>query len=174
MPPAIERRYLAAPKVEGGQLVGLAAPYDRITNIGEFRERIAPRAFARTLASGRDVLALADHDSTSVLGRTGSGTLTLRETSKGLEYALSLPATTTGNDLRELAARGDLGGVSFGFTTVRDSWAGDVRTLEEVELHEISIVQAWPAYADTTVALRSRAAAGVGRCPRRMWLEVQP
>lgn len=172
MPPEIERRFLTAPKVEGGQLVGLAAPYNSETRIGEFRERIAPGAFARTLLDRRDVLALADHDSTRVLGRTGSGTLTLRDTAKGLEYALSLPATTVGSDLRELAARGDLGGVSIGFRSLRDSWEGDLRTLEEVELHEISIVQAWPAYPDTTIALRSRAASKVMRCTRSAWLET--
>ena len=106
MAPEIERRFVAAPTVEGGQLVGLAAPYNSETRIGGFRERIAVGAFTQTLANGRDVLALADHDSTRVLGRTGSGTLTLRETGKGLEYSLKLPATTAGNDLRELAARG--------------------------------------------------------------------
>ncbi|WP_313297391.1 HK97 family phage prohead protease [Diaphorobacter sp.] len=171
MPPEIERRFIAAPKVEGGQLVGLAAPYNTETRIGDFNERIAPGAFTRTLANQRDVLALADHDSTRVLGRTSSGSLSLRETAKGLEYSLKLPSTSVGNDLRELAARGDLGGVSIGFRAVRDTWQGDVRTLEEIELHEISIVQAWPAYPDTSVALRSRAS-GVIRDSRAMWLET--
>ena len=178
MPPEIERRYVAALKVEGGQLVGLAAPYNTETRIGDsFNERIAPGAFTRTLSAGRDVLALADHDSTRVLGRTSSGTLSLRETSKGLEYTLKLPSTSIGNDLRELAARGDLGGVSMGFVAVRDSWQGDVRTLEEVELHEISIVQAWPAYPDTSVALRSKPydyanPLILGRDPRVRWMET--
>ncbi|HRN61104.1 MAG TPA: HK97 family phage prohead protease, partial [Luteimonas sp.] len=70
-------------------------------------------------------------------------------------YALTLPDTSVGNDIRELAQRGDIGGVSMGFRAVRDSWSGDLRTLHEVELHEISIVSAHPAYADTTVTLRS-------------------
>ena len=151
----IEKRFARAAKVEGRQLVGVAAPYGAETRINDFREVIAAGAFARTLSEQRDILALADHDPARVLGRTRSGSLSLRETAQGLEYALTLPDTSVGNDIRELAARGDLGGVSFGFHAVRDSWQGDLRTLHEIELHEISIVSAHPAYADTTVTLRS-------------------
>lgn len=151
----IEKRYAHGAKVEGRQLIGVAAPYGAETRINDFREVIATGAFTRTLSEQRDILALADHDPTRVLGRTKSGTLALRETAQGLEYTLELPDTTLGNDLRALAARGDIGGVSMGFRAVRDSWSGDLRTLHEVELHEISIVSAHPAYADTTVTLRS-------------------
>ena len=152
---AIERRFAPA-QVKGRQLEGLAAPFNSVTTIGGFKEQIAPGAFTRTLSESRDILALADHDAGKVLGRTRSGTLTLRETDRGLEFALALPDTSTGNDLRALAERGDLGGVSFGFRCVRDSWAGDIRTLHEVELHEISVVQSFPAYPETTIALRSQ------------------
>lgn len=155
-PSDIERRYAQGATVEGRQLVGLAAPFDVVTTIGDFRERIARGAFTRSLGEGRDVLALADHDASKVLARTRSGTLVLRESERGLEYSLTLPDTTVGNDLRALAARGDLGGVSFGFRCIRDSWEGATRTLHDVQLDEISVVSAWPAYPDTTVALRSR------------------
>ena len=170
-PSDIEHRFAEA-KVEGRQLVGLAAPFGRETRIGEFREVIAAGAFTRTLATGRDVLALADHDPAKVLARTRSGSLELREESDGLHFRLTLPNTTTGNDLRTLAERGDLGGVSFGFRAVRDEWAGELRTLQEVELHEISIVSSWPAYPDTTVALRSRPKAPATRSPCAAWLET--
>ncbi|EMD5191757.1 TPA: HK97 family phage prohead protease [Pseudomonas aeruginosa] len=168
----LERRFSAGAAVEGRQLVGLAAPFGAETRIGDFREIIAPGAFSRTLSESADILALVDHDESKVLGRTRSGSLELRETPEGLEYRLTLPDTSAANDLRALAKRGDLGGVSFGFRVVRDSWAGDLRTLHEVELHEISIVQAHPAYPTTTVSLRSR----VGYCPRlnlaRRYLEA--
>lgn len=167
----LERRYAPA-SIEGRQLVGLAAPYESETRIGEFREVIARGAFARTLSENRDILALCDHDPAKVLGRTKSGTLELKETVHGLEFRLQLPDTSIGRDLRELANRGDLGGVSFGFRAVRDSWEGDLRTLHEVELHEISIVSAWPAYPDTTVALRSRPIVMRWIDPRRAWLET--
>lgn len=168
---ALERRFAPA-SLEGRQLVGLAAPYESETRIGEFRERIAKGAFTRTLSESRDILALSDHDPAKVLGRTKSGTLQLEETVHGLQFRLQLPDTTIGNDLRELAHRGDLGGVSFGFHAVKDSWDGELRTLHDVDLHEISIVQSFPAYADTTVALRSRPVVMRWIDPRRAWMET--
>lgn len=173
MDTTLEQRFARGAAIEGRQLVGLAAPFSSETRIADFREVIAPGAFTGTLSDGHDVLALADHDTAKVLGRTSTGTLTLRETAEGLEYRLTLPDTTVGNDLRALAARGDLGGVSFGFRAIRDSWAGEVRTLHEVELHEISIVQAWPAYPTTTVSLRNRQSGERDRLGvLRHWLET--
>ena len=152
----LEVRFARGGSVEGRQLVGLAAPFGTITHVGDFREVFAPGAFDASLASGADIIALADHDPARVLGRTRSATLALRSTPEGLQYSLQLPDTTTGNDLRVLAARGDLGGVSVGMIVKRDRWNGDLRTIDEAELHEISIVQAHPAYPTTTVSLRSR------------------
>ncbi|WP_298575579.1 HK97 family phage prohead protease [uncultured Luteimonas sp.] len=173
MDTTLEQRFARGAKVEGRELVGLAAPFGSETRIADFSEVIAAGAFAASLSSGRDVLALADHDPAKVLGRTSTGSLQLRETADGLEYRLTLPDTTTGNDLRALAARGDLGGVSFGFRAIRESWEGEVRTLHEVELHEVSIVQAWPAYAKTTVSLRSRQTTDDDRLAvLRHWLET--
>ncbi|WP_242107205.1 HK97 family phage prohead protease [Luteimonas aquatica] len=168
--PDLEYRF-AQTGIEGRQLVGLAAPFNSETRVGGFTEIIAPGAFTRTLMHGRDILALADHDETRVLGRTKSGTLVLSETAKGLEFRLQLPETTIGNDLRALAQRGDLGGVSFGFHAIKENWEGERRTLHDVELVEISIVQSWPAYPDTTVALRNRQSAG-GTQALRYWLET--
>jgi hypothetical protein len=54
--------------------------------------------------------------------------------------------------------RGDINQMSFGFRTISDSWhkeeGADIRTLEEVELIDVSPVT-FPAYPDTSVALRS-------------------
>src|SRR3546814_13141874 len=100
--------------------MGVAVPYESETRVGEFRERIASGACRKTLAENRDILALSDHDPAKVLGRTKSGTLQLEETVHGLQFRLQLPATTIGNDLRELPHSGDLGGVRFGFRAVRE------------------------------------------------------
>lgn len=169
----LERRFTSSATVEGRTLSGVAAPYGSEAKIADFRETIAPGAFTRTLAENRDILALADHDPARVLGRTKSGTLELEETVHGLQFRLQLPDTTAGRDLRALAERGDLGGVSMGFIASRDSWDGELRTLHEVELHEVSIVQAHAAYPTTTVTLRSRDTAG-RRDPRLAWLELFP
>ena len=83
--------------------------------IGSFSETIKRGAFTRTLADNRDILALADHDPSRVLGRTRSGTLELREDDTGLAFALQMPDTQAGRDLVALAERGDLGGAALGF-----------------------------------------------------------
>ena len=170
---SLERRFATGATVEGRTLSGVAAPFGSETRIADFREVIAPGAFARTLAENRDILALVDHAPGRVLGRTRSGSLSLTETDAGLEYRITLPDTTTGRDLRALAERGDLGGVSMGFVATRDSWDGELRTLHEVELHEISIVQAHAAYPTTTVSLRSRQPGDRDRLGMlRYWLET--
>ena len=68
-----------------------------------------------------------------------------------------MPNTTDGNDIRELVSRGDISGMSFGFSTVKDSWSasGDERTLLEVRLHEVSVVTSVPAYPQTTASVRN-------------------
>ena len=90
--------------------------------------------------------------------RTRSGTLRLAEDTRGLAFDLDVPDTTTGRDILALAERGDLGGMSFGFSTGKggDAWQGDKRELRAVTLHEISVVQAHPAYSGTIVQARHR------------------
>ena len=155
--PDIERRGAAAGLTASGRtLSGYAATFNDPTAIGGFTERIAPGAFSRSLASGRDVLALLDHRADVLLGRTRSGSLKLSEDAKGLRFELKVPDTAAGRDVIALAERGDLGGMSFGFVATEDAWDGDTRELRAVTLHEISIVQSWPAYQATEINLRSK------------------
>ncbi|MBE0591229.1 MAG: HK97 family phage prohead protease, partial [Gemmatimonadales bacterium] len=55
-----------------------------------------------------------------------------------------------------LAERGDIGGASFGFIATAEDWKGDLREIRGVELHEISVVQSWPAYEQTEINVRHR------------------
>lgn len=155
----IERRRAADISAVPGQrkLAGYAAVFGQETRIGDFIEVIRPGAFAASL-KGRDILALVDHDPARLLARTKSGTLRLEEDSKGLRFELDLPDTTEGRDLLALAERGDIGGMSFGFTVGRsgERWNGKRRELRAVTLHEISVVHAWPAYQGTSVEPRAR------------------
>lgn len=155
-PPAIERRAFADVRHSGRRLEGYAATFGVEARIGSFTESIAPGAFAASLSG--DIVALLDHAPGALLGRTRSKTLRLSEDSKGLSFSLDLPDTQAGRDVLALAERGDLGGMSFGFNVPRggDQWQGERRTLRRVQLHEISVVSAWPAYPDTELALRTR------------------
>jgi len=151
----MERRTFAEVRTAGRRIEGYAATFNSEARLGGFTETIAPGAFRGALAG--DVLAMLDHDSGKVLGRTRSGTLRLTEDSKGLAFSLDVPDTSAGRDVLALAERGDLGGMSFGFTVPKggDSWQGDRRTLRTIDLREISVVSAWPAYPDTEIALRA-------------------
>jgi HK97 family phage prohead protease len=153
----IERRAIVGElRAKGRRLQGYAATFGAEAKINDFVETIARGAFADSLAKRSDVLALVDHDPGRVLARTRSKTLRLSEDSRGLAFDLDVPATTAGNDVLALAERGDLGGMSFAFSVKREKWQGERRTLEAVDLHEISIVQSWPAYPDTVVQARAR------------------
>ncbi|WP_306253892.1 HK97 family phage prohead protease [Parvularcula sp. IMCC14364] len=156
---ALLHRHFVEVRNEGGRkLAGMAAVYGVETDIGAFKERIRPGAFERTLSSDADVLAFADHDPSKLLGRRSTGTLRLSDTDDGLLFELDVPDTATGRDVLALADRGDLGGMSFGFL-VRDGGEmrdGDVRVLTDIDLREISVVSAWPAYSGTSVEARSK------------------
>ncbi len=168
-PNGTERRAAAELRAAAGRhLVGHAAVFGTAAKIGGFTETIQAGAFASTLATGGDVLALVDHDPAALLGRTSSGTLQLREDAKGLAFDIALPDTALARDLLALAERGDLGGASFAFRVVKEAWpSADRRILQAVQLIEISVVRSWPAYAETDVSARSREAAAVSLALRR-------
>lgn len=165
----VERRAAAAEiRAAGRRLEGYAATFGAEARIGSIVESIAPGAFAASLADGGDKLALVDHDPGRVLARTRSGTLRLAEDSRGLHFSLDVPDTQAGNDVLALATRGDVGGMSFGFMVRKggEAWNGDRRELRAVDLREISVVLAWPAYPDTAIAVRNRPAYAVARSHR--------
>jgi uncharacterized protein len=138
-------------------LTGYAVVWNSDTTIGDyFVERIAPGAFTKALRG--DILALVNHDTGRVVGRTKSGTLRLAEDSHGLKVEIDVPDTTDGNDLWTLVERGDISGMSFSFRATKQEWddTGDVphRTVIEAELFEVTATPI-PAYPDTNLALRS-------------------
>jgi HK97 family phage prohead protease len=163
VPAGIERRAsLIKVRVGAGRkLAGYAATFGRQAQIDSVREVIQRGAFGRSLTSGADILLLADHDPKKVLARTAAGNLSLAEDDRGLHFEATLPDTSTARDVLALVEARTAGGMSFGFVVPveGDTWAGDLRTLRDVTLLEISVVSAWPAYAGTEVSARSRAVA---------------
>lgn len=166
-PDGLERRTATELRVVGRTLQGYAAVFNVPATIGGFTETILPGAFRASLAAGADVLALVDHDPTRLLARTAAETLRLTEDARGLAFVLDVPDTTTGRDVLALAQRGDLGGCSFGFRATDEAWpARDCRELHAVDLVEISVVQAWPAYSQTSVQARGRGLMGAAAAVR--------
>lgn len=154
----MERRALDSAVVSKGRtLYGYAARFNEPTQLGGFSEIIRPGAFKRSLASdaGPKIRAIYEHDSRSLLGRMGSGSLRLREDDVGLAFEIDLPDTQLGRDLPVLVERGDVAGCSFGFIAQGEDWQGETRHLTDVDLFEITIT-ADPAYDTTTVQVRGK------------------
>jgi HK97 family phage prohead protease len=157
------------------KLSGYAAVYNRDSeDLGGFTEQIAPGAFDAVLATNPDVRCLWNHSVNDIIGRTKSGTLTLRSDSTGLFYECQVPDTQVGRDLLVLADRGDVSSSSFGFivdtapgserwfdATGKETskWGGVKRIICKVsQLFDVSPV-CIPAYPDSTVQARSLAEA---------------
>lgn len=155
----IETRASVMDNPKGSIISGYAATFHTEAVIaGEFVEKIQPGAFARSLREN-DVVFLLHHDNGRVLARMSNGTLKLAEDAKGLRYELTVdPSTPDGQAVMGLVGRRDLKECSFGFSVRAESWEDGnrlpVRTLTDINLAECSIVT-WPAYSNTTAALRS-------------------
>ena len=144
---------------EAPHLSGYFAVFDSVYDIAPgMSESIAPGAFAKTLSG--DIRALTNHDSTLVLGRTGAGTLTLREDDKGLWADVVInPNDSDAMNTYARVQRGDVSQCSIGFmirseeTELRED--GSVHwTIRDVELYEISVCT-FPAYEATNVSARA-------------------
>jgi len=144
---------------QGRRIKGYALVFNRLSeDLGGFREQIAPEFVARTLREGLDVRALYNHDSGVVLGRTKAGTLRLDRDTHGLATAIDPPDPINPANLLESIRRGDISGMSFSFRTLEDNWDfksdPPIRMLLDGIIREVSVVT-FPAYADTSVAVRS-------------------
>lgn len=147
-------------EVTGNTLTGYASVYGTYADLGSFVETFAPNAFDATLNNpATDVRSFWNHDSAMLLGRQSANTLRVWSDSTGLGFEVQLPPTSAGNDVRALAERGDIGGVSIGFRPDQETWGRiggrELRTHTSVaSLIEVSPVSI-PAYNSTTVRLRS-------------------
>jgi HK97 family phage prohead protease len=141
---------------DGMQFSGYAAVFNSDSEPLPFIEQIAPGAFKRSLSSGREIRMFNNHNTDQVLATTKNATLSLTEDDRGLRVDAKLPDTTLGRDLATLIADGTVHSMSFGFSVPQggDSWSADgtSRVLREVVLHEVSIVQGFPAYPETAGA----------------------
>jgi len=162
---ALEKRTVKASVLAGDSkdfvLVGLAASYNTLSSdIGGFKEVIAPGAFKRALENKADVRCLVNHDNSQILGRTKSGTLTLSDSPEGLRFLCQLnPESEAHRNVYAAVQRGDLDQCSFAFTPVSDKYENIMdattgrsysrRTVKDLNLFDISVVT-FPAYPNGT------------------------
>lgn len=140
-------------------IVGKAVVYDALSiDLGGFKERFTPGAFADYLKDA-DVRALIDHNPSLIVGRTKAGTLKLRDTAESLEVEIDVAPCDYGDALLVSVQRGDKDGMSFRFYCLEDTWdlqkdGTTIRTVTKADIDDVSVVT-YPAYLDTTAAVRS-------------------
>jgi HK97 family phage prohead protease len=163
--PRIERRY-SAPDIEfrdavdGEQamMIGHAAVFNQVVDLGYFKECIAPGAFASAIPRD-DVRALWNHNPDYILGRNTAKTLVLGEDGKGLATRIYPPDTQFARDLMVSMKRGDVTQMSFAFSVLsqkidRDADGNVTRTILDCQLYDVSPVT-YPAYESTDISARS-------------------
>lgn len=138
---------------------GYFAVFEQPTELcpGE-KELIKKGAFAESLANN-EVVALWNHDTQKVLGRTSNDTLELKEDDHGLKGTLHIASTSYGKDVYQLIKRGDIAGCSFGFyideyNDIKTD-AGITHEVTKANLLEVSVVT-WPQYEQTSISARSK------------------
>lgn len=134
-------------------------------------EMVAPSAFDNM--AGKDIKALADHDSRLVLGRTKSETLTLDVDDKGLHGIIKInPKDQEAVNLYERVKRGDVDQCSFGFEIIDQDYKEEngeaIWLLKSVELYEVSIVT-FPAYEETSATARKKDFAEIKKRKLELW-----
>jgi len=142
---------------------GYASVFDSLsTDLGGFREIVAPGAFTRALAKNPDLRLLYNHNAEAVLARSSSGSLEVVQDDTGLRIWARVDMEDP--DVARVVPkmmRGDVDEMSFAFTVEEDEWdvSGDypLRTIRSVgELFEVSITP-WGAYSATKAEVLERA-----------------
>jgi len=143
---------------EPQSISGYAIVYNKDSGDMGFVERVAPGAATEALKRS-DIYGFKNHNPDIIFGRQGVN-MTLKEDKGGVAY-VATPIDTRGfKDTADEIRAGLLTGQSFGFTILSDEWSDldkptPKRTITEIgEIFDVGPV-AFPAYPDTTVALRS-------------------
>lgn len=122
---------------------------------GRFKEKIRAKTFERALDKAENVDLLFNHDKNRKLGSLQEGNLQLYEDNIGLRAI----AHVSDEEIIKKAKDGKLKGWSFGFVDNKPSWEDgedgiQKRTLEDIELLEVSILDKTPAYVATSIEAR--------------------
>lgn len=149
---------------DSNKITGYALKFNRWSDTlyGFFREKIDSRALDN--ANMSNVVALFNHDSNKILGRTGNN-LTLSVDDIGLRFDVELNNTTYAQDLKENIRSGIVSQCSFAFSVTEDGdeWNESKdnngiyeRVIQSIDtLYDVSPVTT-PAYSDTEVVVSPR------------------
>lgn len=119
---------------EAGYIAGIAAGYGNVDHGGDL---IIPGALTKAIAGRPSVPMLLFHDHKRPVGSWAK----FEETDHGLnvEGRFAMKAAA-GQEAHALAEAGALPGLSIGYKTIRHRYEGKTRQLQELDLHEVSLV----------------------------------
>lgn len=169
----------AGKESEGPVISGYFAVFNSPTELYPgVTEEIAPEAFDRALKDGADVRALINHDTSQVLGRTKSNTLTLKADDHGLYGEIKV--NTEDSDAMNLYSRiqrGDVDQCSFGFDILQEDTekreGGSYHyTIRDLTLYEVSCCT-FPAYPQTAIEAREKQIEGSKKRELDQWKAEQ-
>ena len=166
----IERRTAAIRAADGEEFVlaGRALSYNEVSSnelVPGVREQLAAGCFSESLASGNDVKALLNHDSRALpLGRTGNGTLLLKDSAGGLDFRIALDKNNSFHQaVFASVKRSDIDSCSFAFQCEDEDlddgeYNGQrcrVRTIRKASLLDVSVVNS-PFYGNDATGVAAR------------------
>ena len=145
----------------GTYITGTPIVFNQVTDLGWIREMIEPGALDET--DLKDVRFLVGHDTTSIpLARSrnnnANSTMQMSVTERGMEIRVDLDTENNprAKELYSAVQRGDISGMSFMFTVVKDAW-DDLDTDQPLrritaigKVFEVSAVT-FPAYEGTDI-----------------------
>jgi HK97 family phage prohead protease len=155
-PGAIEDRTApdaGAPVVDGRKLRGVIPYGVESRDLGGWTEVIDKGALDG--ADRSDLIATREHDRSKLLGRYPT-TLTVEDRDDGFAWAVDLPSSPVGEDVRVAVERGDLRSTSWRMVVARDRWEGTRRHVEQIKALLDVTATAAPAYAAAAAELRSQ------------------
>lgn len=123
---------------------------------GRFIEKVLPQTFQKALMKADDVEIRFNHMKDRRLGSIKEGNLELYEDAIGLKAI----ATIHDAEVIEKAKNGEIRSWSFGFIANKDTWEDgnndvQIRTLEDIDLLEVSLLSVTAAYPATSVEVRN-------------------
>lgn len=142
---------------------GYGAKFNAWYPVYDFKERVAPKAFDKTLKENKDVVSFFNHNADIPLGRMSNGSLDVTTDARGLIYsARGNPKRASVQDVAVMIGDGLVKGASMMFVVVKDEWETEKkggidvptrRTITEINLIEVGPV-VLPASPTTTAKVK--------------------
>ena len=118
---------------DAGKFTGIGPVANNVDLGGD---KILPGAFTRTLAAGKALPLLWNHDPSQPIGSVKA---TENQQGNLIVEGQLLLSDTTGAKVYNLLKSGVIKGLSIGYETIKSAFVDDVRELQELKLWEVSV-----------------------------------